>query len=157
MDGRNRGRAEMASHRQIEANRSNATRSTGPKTLSGKARSSRNTVRHGLARSRSQSDDAEIARLSRAISSGLQQQGVSDKVMDVARCKLQLLRIRAIRQRILAALLQGSVQADGTDLRGLERYERVALARQKRTLRSLTTPGADAGSKLASFRNFYGQ
>jgi hypothetical protein len=38
----------MTSFRQIEANRRNATRSTGPITEAGKHRSRRNAVRHGL-------------------------------------------------------------------------------------------------------------
>jgi hypothetical protein len=38
----------MTSFRQIEANRGNALRSTGPKTEAGKQRSRRNAVRHGL-------------------------------------------------------------------------------------------------------------
>ena len=38
----------MTSHRQIEANRRNALRSTGPKTEAGKEISRRNAVRHGL-------------------------------------------------------------------------------------------------------------
>ena len=38
----------MTSYRQIEANRSNALKSTGPKTEAGKEQSRRNAVRHGL-------------------------------------------------------------------------------------------------------------
>ena len=38
----------MTSYRQIEANRRNALKSTGPKTEAGKQASRRNTVRHGL-------------------------------------------------------------------------------------------------------------
>src|SRR5947209_6671559 len=38
----------MSSERQIAANRRNARRSTGPRTISGKSRSRRNAIRHGL-------------------------------------------------------------------------------------------------------------
>jgi len=38
----------MTSNRQIEANRRNALKSTGPKTEAGKQASRRNVVRHGL-------------------------------------------------------------------------------------------------------------
>jgi hypothetical protein len=38
----------MTSKRQLEANRSNARRSTGPRTTAGKARSSLNALKHGL-------------------------------------------------------------------------------------------------------------
>ena len=42
------GQCYMTSLRQIVSNRRNAQRSTGPKTQSGKQRSSQNAVRHGL-------------------------------------------------------------------------------------------------------------
>ena len=38
----------MISEKQLEANRRNATQSTGPKTIEGKTRSTRNNLRHGL-------------------------------------------------------------------------------------------------------------
>jgi hypothetical protein len=41
----------MSSDRQITANRANAKRSTGPKTIVGKIRSSRNALKHGLSAS----------------------------------------------------------------------------------------------------------
>lgn len=38
----------MTSYRQVEANRRNALKSTGPRTDAGKETSRRNAVRHGL-------------------------------------------------------------------------------------------------------------
>ena len=38
----------MLSEKQLEANRRNAQKSTGPKTTEGKSNSSRNNLRHGL-------------------------------------------------------------------------------------------------------------
>src|SRR5579864_6903224 len=38
----------MVSEKQLEANRRNAEKSTGPKTAEGKSNSSRNNLRHGL-------------------------------------------------------------------------------------------------------------
>jgi hypothetical protein len=38
----------MATRRQLEANRANAKRSTGPRSADGKAQSSKNSLAHGL-------------------------------------------------------------------------------------------------------------
>ncbi|MDD1519216.1 MULTISPECIES: hypothetical protein [Bradyrhizobium] len=127
----------MTSVRQIEANRSNARRSTGPKTAGGKTRSSRNALCHGLAR-RDLSDPAEAANLAVAIASGLGHQVTLDAAMALARSKLALLRIRSLRQAMLAALLTDPLPSDLKGLQGLERYDRAALVQQKRTLRLLS-------------------
>jgi hypothetical protein len=71
-----------------------------------------------------------------AIASGLGQQIASDDTMDLARCKLELLRIRSFRHGLLLALLEGPVPAGVRRLKNLERYERAALVKQKRTLRA---------------------
>lgn len=127
----------MTSVRQIEANRSNAKRSTGPKTAGGKTRSSGNALRHGLARG-DISDPAEAANLAVAIASGLGPQASPDSAIALARSKLARLRIRSLRQTMLAALLTGPLSADPKGLQGLERYDRAALVQQKRTFRLLS-------------------
>ncbi|WP_453943996.1 hypothetical protein [Bradyrhizobium sp. USDA 372] len=99
-------------------------------------RSSRNALRHGLARS-DISDAAEAANLAVAIAAGLGRQVTPDAAMALARSKLARLRIRSLRQAVLAALLTGPLPADLKGLQGLERYDRAALVQQKRTLRLL--------------------
>ncbi|RXH25793.1 hypothetical protein XH99_02830 [Bradyrhizobium nanningense] len=139
----------MASIRQIKANRANAKRSTGPKTAGGKARSGQNALRHGLARS-AIGDPAEAANFAAAIASGLGHQVTSASAMALARSKLALLRLRRLRQDMLAALLTGPIPVDLKRLKALERYERVALVQQRRALRLLRLERRWCGH-LASF------
>ena len=73
----------MTSNRQIEANRGNAKRSTGPKTEEGKTRSSRNSLCHGLSRPMESGSDCEI----RAIA----HEGLTEGA-DLVRAKLELTR-----------------------------------------------------------------
>ncbi|MFK4401909.1 hypothetical protein [Bradyrhizobium elkanii] len=124
----------MASDRQIEANRNNAKRSTGPKTEKGKARSSRNALRHGLSRPRPH-DDAGFEVLTRALLDPLAREAPSIESTDVVRTKLELARLRAVRHELLAAFLKTPNAKLRKRLRGLERYERAAFARQTRAMR----------------------
>ncbi|SEC59393.1 hypothetical protein SAMN05444161_1439 [Rhizobiales bacterium GAS191] len=88
----------MTNSRQRNANRANATRSTGPRTALGKATASLNARRHGLAaRLRSEPGvDDEIDRLARAIA------GARSDLLDLARriaeADLELRRIWRARQ-----------------------------------------------------------
>ena len=59
----------MTSARQIDANRRNAKRNSGPRTVVGKLTIARNALRHGLAAEvRTPTMAAELDRLARAIS-----------------------------------------------------------------------------------------
>jgi hypothetical protein len=121
----------MASERQIEANRNNAKRSTGPRTTSGKIRSSRNALRHGLSRPASDHGPG-FERLAATLENRL-----PIAASDLLSVKLELSRIRRARARMLEAMLQSPDMKRLDDLRGLLRYERAAFARQKRLLRAL--------------------
>lgn len=126
----------MASQRQIEANRRNAKRSTGPKTVVGKANASHNALCHGLARCIG-GDDCELSALASAVAAALGSQLAPELNLDVARSKLVLSRIRAIRHAMLAELLRAQTSGPVRRVKRLERYERAAFARQKRALRSV--------------------
>ncbi|MCK1324667.1 MULTISPECIES: hypothetical protein [unclassified Bradyrhizobium] len=126
----------MASIRQIEANRANAKRSTGPRTMPGKVRSSRNALRHGLATS----CKPDAPTFAAAIRAGLGCEIGPEAAAAVADAKCELWRVRLVRHALLAALGGDPVGDVARRLEALERYERSALAAQKRALRSLKAP-----------------
>jgi hypothetical protein len=126
----------MTSTRQIEANRRNAKRSTGPKTRGGKAKSSQNALRHGLARRRD-ADAAGLADLTLPLRSGLGPQVASETLADLVRAKHDLMAARKVRAAMVADILACPTVEAAQRLNRIERYERNALAAQKRALRSL--------------------
>src|SRR5438445_11267704 len=111
----------MTSNRQIEANRSNAKRSTGPKTEPGKLRSSRNSLRHGLSRPMTRGSDCKIRAMAH--------EGLTEGP-DLVRAKLELTRIRSARSALLAAFLNDPHPKPAKSLRGIDHYERKPFARQ---------------------------
>jgi Mg-chelatase subunit ChlI len=126
----------MASELQIEANRKNAKKSRGPKSVAGKMRSSRNALRHGLARTLTSQVSAPDS-LESLISAYLGDSATAGAAVEIARAKTDLIRVRGVRISMLADLLKSPQGATVKKLRGLDRYERAALAKQKRALRDL--------------------
>ena len=126
----------MATERQIAANRANAKRSTGPKTVAGKRRSSGNAYRHGL--SGPLPDDslmlAATEAIARAVLCGADSE--QEDATTFARSQLKLRLIRKVRHELLAALEPGSLQPQ--ELRrvaALDRYERLARTKSRRSRR----------------------
>lgn len=124
----------MASKRKITANRLNAKRSTGPKTETGKARSSRNARQHGLSRLNLE-DDVSSDAAAGAITAGFAQRPNASPVHDLVRANIWLAHVREARHGMLAALLDCPTPMQLKRLAGLERYERSARAAQRRVLR----------------------
>ena len=127
--------ANMASDKQIVANRTNAQRSTGPKTLAGKMKSSRNSFRHGLS-GPLPLDPAALARIASIMSVLAGEEAGHAQLTaaaEFAQAQLELLRIRSARAKQLAAI--GSDYIDTRKmarLASLDRYERLAHTKRRR-------------------------
>ena len=148
----------MATRRQLEANRANARRSTGPRTTAGKQASSRNALRHGLNRPPDWDDvvawyrlvtgDPEVEPNVLAVS------GSREAVaLQLAEAQAELSRVRTLQVKASQDLLEGietPVPANPMALalgarkdhekakgaRDLGRYRRAAEARRLRALKA---------------------
>jgi hypothetical protein len=121
---------DMATERQIAANRANSKKSTGPKTTAGKRRSSRNAFRHGLSGPLPEdpTTSAMIDAIVRAVSQEID--GESQQTA-FARSQLELRRIHEVRNSLMPI-------SESLDLRALrrlaalDRYERLARTKSRR-------------------------
>ena len=146
----------MATDRQIAANRRNGALSRGPKTAAGKARSSRNALKHGLAIpiTRDRATARKIQRAARQMAPS----AVGDSIRNAeiaAEATFELARVRAVFEAVVArmSISHASVGPDATcdtgpgkcavpirtwaELDKLDRYERRAFSRRRRALRDL--------------------
>src|SRR5262245_65903143 len=86
----------MASERQIAANRRNARKSTGPRSGTGKKRSSRNAYRHGPTLSITSSAAAakQLEKLVRKIAGNTENPILLERARALAQAELDLARVR---------------------------------------------------------------
>jgi hypothetical protein len=143
------------SQARAEANRANAKRSTGPRTAAGKARVSKNALRHGLTAAQPDADSVPVEVLGLASRlCGRAQAGFAGR--NAAESELYLARIRIIKQRVLEAVVK-RVEAEtkqnqsldpddvmaraliecADELLKLDGYERKARSRRKKAFRAL--------------------
>ena len=93
----------MTSKRKAKANKQNAARSTGPGTRDGKARSSRNAYRHGLAVSALQDPaiSKEVERLARTIAGKRSDPYELLQARIASEAEFDLLRVRKTRAKMI--------------------------------------------------------
>ena len=148
----------MATDRQIAANRRNGALSRGPKTAAGKARSSRNALKHGLAIpiTRDRATAQKIRRAARQMAPS----AVGDSIRNAqiaAEANFELARVRAAFEAVVARMSISSHTSNAgpwdtcstgsgksaapirtlAELDKLDRYERRAFSRRRRALRDL--------------------
>lgn len=137
---------KASSHAKIAANRSNALRSTGPRTAAGKNSSSKNALRHGLTRARDFTDP-EVNRVAQLLSDS---DGVPREIaLSIAEAHVRLTKaVWAAEMLVTDALLVASPigwqeQQDTARISTLDRlvalsdYEKRAAATLLKELRRL--------------------
>ena len=109
----------MASDAKIAANRRNGRKSRGPKTASGKARSSCNALRHGLAAvTRGHlAHTEEITRLAKAIMGSATHPLLYERALVIAECDVLLRCVRTEQLAVIERLRDASARplAEGDD------------------------------------------
>ena len=134
----------MISIASIAANRANARKSTGPKTVAGKARVSRNAQRHGLSRPLfcEGAFTPHIEALAREIAGQDAYGERLARACNVAAAQLDLARIRIAKRDLQDAANFGSTDVQYPcdwsvlpQLERLDRYEQRVFTRRRRAIR----------------------
>jgi hypothetical protein len=140
----------MSSERKLAANRSNARRSTGPRTAAGKSRASRNALRHGLAAMSLPAalpPSPEIERVARAICGSSASPWQYQQAVIIAEAEHILRMVRTARAAAIKRIARrlpprrrderAALHHALSDTAKYDRYERRALSRRRRAIRML--------------------
>jgi len=134
----------MTSERKRRANRNNAAKSTGPKSLAGKRRSKNNALRHGFAAASGGSleNAEEIKALTETLLQSIAGASI-DAARNAASAEIDIIRIRKARtvaqSRLLNFLSLTDVEITTLNdtIRKLNDYERRAISRRKKAFNAL--------------------
>src|SRR5260370_20308181 len=123
----------VASERQIAANRSNARKSTGPRSSAAKKRTSRNAFRHGLTLSLTSSAAfaKRLDNLARKIAGGSKNEIILEHARAAAQAEFDLARVRQVKlaliERVSALGALEAPQVFGSVAQGM-RYLKLVLS-----------------------------
>jgi hypothetical protein len=136
----------LISNRKLNANKRNASLSTGPRTLGGKLRSRNNALRHGL------DDDPgavqNIEHLAQVLAGFSNDFWYNEHARTIAECYFDMRRIHTARTAVLYRI--GELEATDTSehvlaaeaVEKINRYERRVLSRRRKALRALNNPAS---------------
>jgi hypothetical protein len=101
----------MATERQIEANRRNAVKSTGPRSSEGKRRARRNSYRHGLSVGAAGRPGCaeQVEKLARKIAGAGADAMILEQARSVAQAQLDLTQIRRMRASLIQRMAEFGV------------------------------------------------
>ena len=129
----------MATDRQIAANRRNGSLGRGPKTSAGKARSSRNALKHGLSIpvKRDKTLRRQIAVLARILAQS-EARNVFGQARAAAEAELELVRARAVMEAVLtrAGIAGMTAEWNGGPEQGTALISRPPQVAEARTVRA---------------------
>jgi hypothetical protein len=129
----------MTTEKQIAANRANARRSTGPRTVAGKLRSGQNAYRHGL--SVPLPDDIATIAATDVIAGAVENCFANETDAETfSQAQMELLRISRVRRDLLEKLISAKTEVQALwRVAALDRYERLARTKVRRALQALTS------------------
>ena len=132
----------MATERQIAANRRNALHSKGPRSIGGKKRASRNSIRHGFD-SRPTAPDAKLIRAGQCLARKFfGARNFPENARNSAQAEFTLARIRQLKVILIEGL---------SALSDLDASQPVASLPQVATYLTMFTEAKKADPELAGF------
>jgi hypothetical protein len=132
----------MTSAEKLASNRRNARASTGPKTAAGKARASRNAVKHGFTVSAVSISDPETEVLAQTIAGEASDPELLVRARRIAMAQTLVRRTQCVRDSLSSVFFETVARGDNvaaadvlTQLARIERYELSALAQRRFAIR----------------------